>query len=105
MPYKSCIDERNGQCESGVYFQYAAIILLIITAGIGGHLYTALKQKPTVTDKSHLVQTGKGQRQILPTGRHSRLVKFIYSTALAMRIMGATQRVVSLIGEAYYRSS
>lgn len=43
-------------------FQYAAVILLIITAGIGGHLYTVSQTEPTVTDKSYLVQTGKGQR-------------------------------------------
>ena len=62
-------------------FQYAAVILLIITAGIGGHLYTVSQTEPTVTDKSYLVQTGKGQRANI-TGRYSRLAKFIYSTAL-----------------------
>ena len=51
-------------------FQYAAIILLIIGAGIGGHLYTVSLTVPSTTDKNYLVQTGKGQRAniTLPDG-------------------------------------
>ena len=59
-------------------FQYAAVILLIITAGIGGHLYTVSQTEPTVTDKNRKRTTGK----YYLTGRYSRLAKFIYSTAL-----------------------
>ena len=83
-------------------FQYAAVILLIITAGIGGHLYTVSQTEPTVTDKSYLVQTGKGQRAniTLPDGTVVWLNS--YTQLHYNANYGATQRVVSLIGEAYF---
>lgn len=86
-------------------FQYAAIILLIIGAGIGGHLYTVSLTEPTVTDKSYLVQTGKGQRAniTLPDGTVVWLNS--YTQLHYNANYGATQRVVSLTGEAYFRSS
>ena len=83
-------------------FQYAAIILLIIGAGIGGHLYTVSLTEPTVTDKSYLVQTGKGQRAniTLPDGTVVWLNS--YTQLHYNANYGATQRVVSLTGEAYF---
>ena len=83
-------------------FQYAAVILLIIIAGIGGHLYTVSQTEPTATDKSYLVQTGKGQRAniTLPDGTVVWLNS--YTQLHYNANYGATQRVVSLIGEAYF---
>lgn len=83
-------------------FQYAAVILLIIIAGIGGHLYTVSQTEPTATDKSYLVQTGKGQRAniTLPDGTVVWLNS--YTQLHYNANYGATQRVVSLTGEAYF---
>ena len=83
-------------------FQYAAVILLIIIAGIGGHLYTVSQTEPTATDKSYLVQTEKGQRAniTLPDGTVVWLNS--YTQLHYNANYGATQRVVSLIGEAYF---
>lgn len=83
-------------------FQYAAVILLIIIAGIGGHLYTVSQTNPTATDKSYLVQTGKGQRAniTLPDGTVVWLNS--YTQLHYNANYGATQRVVSLTGEAYF---
>lgn len=103
----NAVQELNGRKQKRTMrirrlFQYAAVILLIITAGIGGHLYTVSQTEPTVTDKSYLVQTGKGQRAniTLPDGTVVWLNS--YTQLHYNANYGATQRVVSLTGEAYF---
>lgn len=83
-------------------FQYAAIILLIIGAGIGGHLYTVSLTVPSTTGKNYLVQTGKGQRAniTLPDGTVVWLNS--YTQLHYNANYGTTQRIVSLTGEAYF---
>lgn len=83
-------------------FQYAAIILLIIGSGVGGHLYTVPPTEPSVTDKNYLVQTGKGQRAniTLPDGTVVWLNS--YTQLHYNANYGTTQRIVSLTGEAYF---
>lgn len=83
-------------------FQYAAIILLIIGAGIGGHLYTVSLTVPSTTGKNYLVQTGKGQRAniTLPDGTVVWLTS--YTQLHYNANYGTTQRIVSLTGEAYF---
>lgn len=83
-------------------FQYAAIILLIIGAGIGGHLYTVSLTVPSTTDKNYLVQTGKGQRAniTLPDGTVVWLNS--YTQLHYNENYGTTRRIVSLTGEAYF---
>lgn len=81
--------------------QYAAVILLIIGAAIGGHFYT----DPTETEKSssqYLVNTEKGQRAnvTLPDGTVVWLNSY---TRLSYDVgYGGSKRVVSLTGEAFF---
>jgi len=82
--------------------QYAAIIFLVLGAGIGGHYYTAFQTKESKTESNYLVQTEKGQRAniTLPDGT---IVWLNSYTQLHYNAdYGTAKRVVSLTGEAYF---
>lgn len=84
-------------------FQYAAIILMVLGAGVGGHFYTVHQTQQTLIENSnYLVQTGKGQRAniTLPDGTVVWLNS--YTQLHYNANYGMTQRVVSLTGEAYF---
>lgn len=82
--------------------QYAAVVLLVLMAGIGGHVYTSSQMKNSPTDKRYLVQTEKGQRAniTLPDGTVVWLNS--YTQLHYNADYGTTSRVVSLTGEAYF---
>lgn len=84
-------------------FQYAAIILMVLGAGVGGHFYTVHQTQQTpIENSNYLVQTGKGQRAniTLPDGTVVWLNS--YTQLHYNANYGMTQRVVSLTGEAYF---
>lgn len=82
--------------------QYAAVVLLVIMAGVGGHLYTTVQVKDTEHNSKYLVQTDKGQRAniTLPDGTVVWLNS--YTQLQYNADYGTTKRIVSLTGEAYF---
>lgn len=83
--------------------QYAAVVLLVIMAGVGGHLYTTVQVKDTEHNNSkYLVQTDKGQRAniTLPDGTVVWLNS--YTQLQYNADYGTTKRIVTLTGEAYF---
>lgn len=82
--------------------QYAAVVLLVIMAGVGGHLYTTVQVKDTEHNSKYLVQTDKGQRAniTLPDGTVVWLNS--YTQLQYNADYGTTKRIVTLTGEAYF---
>ena len=82
--------------------RYAAIGLLVICAGLGGHLLTKVFHGRLVRKKTILVFAAKGQKAsvVLPDG--SKVWLNSDSEIKYTNLYGDGERIISLDGEAYF---
>lgn len=82
--------------------RYAAIGLLVICAGLGGHLLTRYSRS-VGAEKDYLVFAAKGQKAsvVLPDG--SKVWLNSDSEIKYTNLYGDGERIISLDGEAYLR--
>ena len=93
--------KEKGRFSLRVFMRYAAIGLLVICAGLGGHLLTKHAQSAHA-EKEYLVFAAKGQKAsvILPDGSKAWLNSD--SEIKYTNRYGEGERVISLDGEAYF---
>ena len=81
------------------WFEYAAVILLFIGIGVGTHLYT----RQTVNlDNEYKVEADKGQRANVTLPDGTKVWLNSHSSLIYTANYGVKDRLVSLVGEAFF---